>query len=79
MTYHLTVRPKAEIHLAKAYKWYEEKLTGLGDEFLLAVDACINVITRSPLLFQKRHKEIRAALTDRFPYGIYYFVDSDKK
>ena len=27
---------------------------------------------------QKRHKEIRAALTDRFPYGIYYFVEDAK-
>jgi len=65
MSYILIVRPKAEQHVTEAYNWYEEKLSGLGDEFLLSVDACFQGILRNPQTFQKRHKDVRAALTKK--------------
>lgn len=52
--------------------WYESHLNGLGNEFLLCVDACIQNISRNPEFYQKIHKNIRRALIRRFPYGIFY-------
>ena len=78
MSYTLLIRKRAEGHLSDAYNWYEEQRVGLGEEFLLCIDASFNVITETPLLFQEKHKNIRCRMTPRFPYGIFYFIDKDK-
>jgi len=66
------ISTEAESDLTQAYLWYEKQVEGLGSEFLLCVDACIQNITRSPKIHQKVHKNIRRALIRRFPYGIFY-------
>jgi toxin ParE1/3/4 len=70
MSYRLSVRPNAELQATEAYEWYEDKLAGLGGEFLLSLDACINAIERNPHLFQKRYKNIRMGMVERFPFGV---------
>jgi len=71
----LIVRPEAETELADAYSWYEERVQGLGDQFVLSVDAVFQAIIRSPLQYPKVFKTVRRALLHRFPYGI-FFVES---
>lgn len=71
MKYKLIVRPEAEAELANAYAWYEQQVTGLGDQFILAVDAAINSIRRNPRQYPIIYKDIRRALTRRFPYQIF--------
>jgi len=78
MTYRLIVRKRAEKHLAEAYAWYENQRAGLGNEWLLCVEARLETVKSNPYLFQVRYKSIRCALVPRFPYGIYYFVDESK-
>ncbi len=78
MSYSLIIRKRAEGQLADAHNWYEEQRTGLGEEFLLCIEASLNGITENPLLFQEKHKNIRCRITPRFPYGIFYFIDKNK-
>jgi len=78
MKYSLIIRPNAEAQVTEAYIWYEEKLQGLGDEFLLSIDACINAIQRNPDIYQKKYKEIRMGIAERFPFGVYYLVNLDE-
>ena len=78
MNYRLIIRKRAENHLTTAFDWYQEQRTGLGSEFLLSIESTLLLIERSPLLFQVRHKNIRAVIIPRFPYGVFYFVDQDK-
>src|SRR5580698_5349737 len=78
MTYQLIVRPLAEENATEAYWWYEEKYEGLGNEFLLSLDACLNAIIRNPQIFRIRYKNIRMGLIERFPYGIYYVIDDNQ-
>lgn len=73
----IIVSPEAEGDLTEAYRWYEEQVEGLGDEFLLCVDACIRSMARNPKIYQKVHKNIRRALTRRFPYGIFFIEETD--
>jgi len=40
----LIILPEAEQDAAQAYFWYEEQESGLGEEFLGCVDACIQFI-----------------------------------
>lgn len=75
---HIKIRKYAEKQIAEAYQWYEKQRLGLGDDFLLCIDAVIMTIVKNPFLFQIRHKNIRCALIPRFPFGIFYFVDSEK-
>jgi plasmid stabilization system protein ParE len=73
----LIVKPFAEADAAKTAAWYNHKREGLGNEFLLALDAKINAIQRNPNHFQLVYKNIRRALTNRFPYGIFFIVEID--
>ena len=42
---------------------------------LLAVEATLAEIERSPELFQVIHQDARRALLKRFPYGVIYLLD----
>ncbi|NJD92254.1 MAG: type II toxin-antitoxin system RelE/ParE family toxin [Geobacter sp.] len=75
MKYELVIRPEAESELAEAFDWYEERMRGLGSEFLISVDAAVHAIARNPLQFAKIHKNVRRALLHRFPYGVFYLVE----
>jgi len=75
--YKLIVKPFAEEDAAKAAVWYNDKSEGLGNEFILALDAKINEIQRNPNHFQVVYKNIRKTLTNRFPYGIFFIVESN--
>lgn len=78
MAFNMLIRPRAESQLREAYDWYESKRYGLGSEFLLSVEATFSLISKEPAMFTKRYQEVRCALTARFPYGIFYFVEDDK-
>lgn len=48
MAAELILAPEAEQDIAEAYGWYEDQRSGLGEEFLSCVDACIEAICRAP-------------------------------
>jgi len=68
----LVFAPEVEEDLAEASAWYESRRTGLGDEFLSCVDACIAAILRMPEMQTIVHKQYRRALVRRFPYEVFY-------
>lgn len=74
MSYSINFLPEVETDVQEAYKWYEEQLTGLGEDFLLSTDAAINSILRTPLHNQVTYKQVRKLKTKRFPFGIFYVV-----
>lgn len=75
----LIVRPEAEGDMDDAYLWYEDRVPGLGSDFLLCVDAVIASIERNPQIYPVVHRDIvRRALTRRFPYEI-FFVEGESK
>jgi plasmid stabilization system protein ParE len=71
------VRPAAAADIEDAYHWYEGQRPGLGEEFLIAVDAAKNRIANDPVKFPVIHRETRRVLLRRFPYGLYYRVLED--
>ena len=44
MNLELVIRPEAEVDIAEAFDWYENRVPGLGSEFLLVLDALFNSI-----------------------------------
>ena len=74
----LIIRPEAEEELQKAFAWYEARVSGLGSEFLLCVDAAFSAVLRNPLQFPQVHRNIRRILTRRFPYEIFFIIDEQR-
>ena len=66
------LRPRAAADVEGAYRWYEDQRAGLGDEFLVAVEACLELIAAHPLAAPVVHRDTRRLLLRRFPYGVFY-------
>jgi len=69
------VSSEAEEDLVGAFDFYENKVAGLGSEFVRSVDAEFARIQRQPLAFRLRDRLHRLAMTERFPYAIYFIYD----
>src|ERR1700679_797330 len=72
MAARLAIVPEAELDLAEGYAWYEKRRSGLGEEFLSSVDACLESIRRHPEMHTLVHETYRRALIRRFPFAIFY-------
>jgi toxin ParE1/3/4 len=66
------LRPAAAADVEGAYRWYENQRPGLGEEFLAALGASLEMIAAHPLAAPVVHKDIRRLLSRRFPYGVFY-------
>ena len=75
MTNNITIRPKALKEIEDAWRWYESRREGLGDDFVLCVEESLEKISRNPELYPTVHNKIRRSLIRRFPYGILYFIE----
>ena len=61
-----------------AYAWYESQRSGLGDEFLTAVDEVMSTLVESPMRFRVLVLDTRQALVRRFPYRVLYRILDDE-
>lgn len=77
MTYRLIIRPDAEAELAEAFDWYERRVTGLGADFLVAVDAAVDSVRSNPLQYPLIYRTVRRALVQRFPYQVLFVLEAD--
>jgi plasmid stabilization system protein ParE len=73
-SYRLLIRPEAESDLAAAYRWYEDKDAGLGEEFLRTVEASLLAVQKNPQAHQKSTEKSAERLQRDFPMG--YFTAS---
>jgi len=73
----LVIAPEVVEDLAEASAWYESRRTGLGEELLSCVDACVAAICRMPEMNATVHQHYRRGLVRRFPYGVFYEYAND--
>ena len=78
MKYTLRFLPDVDDDAVAAYKWYEEKSSGLGEDLLRMFYAFATEIQRNPLLYQEVHNKFRRRLLKRFPYAIYYSIKKNE-
>jgi toxin ParE1/3/4 len=74
----LIITPEAEDDLVDARKQYERKRKGLGEEFILCVEDSLDRIRLFPLSGSEIYPGVRRVVVRRFPYGVFYRVDSDQ-
>jgi plasmid stabilization system protein ParE len=70
----MIIRPEAEADLVSARDWYERQREGLGAAFLLCVEEVLEHIGRTPEMYTAVYRDVRRALTRRFPYAVYYWM-----
>ena len=78
MTRRILFRPEAQAELTEAVEWYETRGSGLGAEFLRALDATIANISRHPAANVVIFGGVRRALLRRFPYSVIYALSDDE-
>jgi toxin ParE1/3/4 len=74
----LVVRPQAEEEALAARNWYEVQRAGLGDQFTDELVRVIANVTDRPQSFPRVHGELRRAILDRFPYGVFFRMTSEE-
>jgi plasmid stabilization system protein ParE len=77
MTIRVRFRREAEADVLDAFAWYRERGLELGEEFLRALDSCVATIQRLPESHPVVYRDIRRALMNRFPYGVFYVREGD--
>ncbi|MDD4092111.1 MAG: type II toxin-antitoxin system RelE/ParE family toxin [Smithellaceae bacterium] len=70
--------PEAETEFLESIAYYEGCESGLGEDFSLEVYSTLQNILLYPLAWPVLEDEIRRCLTNRFPYGVLYSVESDR-
>ncbi len=75
--YTIVIQPEAEADLDDAYEWYEEHRTGLGDQFLAAIEAAFDQLRKTASVQRIVYKSVRQSLVRRFPYIVSYIIDAD--
>jgi len=80
MKWRIELRPEAIADLDDAAAWYEEKNSGLGQDFVRQVSAAISRLALAPLMPRLRHRSaaIRWIYPRRFPYRIIYRVEAER-
>jgi plasmid stabilization system protein ParE len=71
------LRLEAEEDLEEAATWYEAQRSGLGQQFLDEVVKALVTIAEMPLGYSVVYRNTRRAWMRRFPFGIFYRVESD--
>ncbi len=74
MKYNIEIKDEANTETMKAYLYYEDKRTGLGEEFLEHLENYFNRIQNNPRHFPQKRKPYREAFIKRFPFLIIYEV-----
>jgi plasmid stabilization system protein ParE len=69
--------PEADEELEAAALWYEERQSGLGDDFLDQFESTLRRIVAEPERWRKIRDENRKLNFHRFPYAIVYSVRAD--
>jgi len=77
MKYSLLIKEEADLDIAEAYKWYEDKSKDFGNEFLIELDEYFSLIEGNPYLCQVRYKSYRLLPLKRFPYLIVYEIENE--
>ena len=77
MNYSVFTKPEANQDIYQASLWYENQLKGLGYDFIDEVENLFVFLETTPLIFQKKHNEIREAPLKKFPFVVLYEIEKE--
>lgn len=68
----------ADLDIQQAYEYYENYQEGRGDIFMRHLDTAFTHLRMFPLIAPIFHAGYRRLLVPRYPYGIFYFIESSR-
>ena len=74
MIYSLEFLPEAKLEMKEAFRWYEGRREGLGDDFTTEVEDALERLLLAPTSYGIVFHGMRRMAVKRFPYGVYYLV-----
>lgn len=74
----IEILPEAKNDLIDGYWYYEDREPGLGEYFKACLYTDIETLENTGGIHPAPYKGLHRALSDRFPYAIYYKVDANK-
>lgn len=78
MKYKTIIQIEATQDFEVARLWYRRtKVNGLSQRFSKAVKITIRNLQTHPTFYAIRYENVRVAHTDKFPYGIHFFIEND--
>lgn len=75
MSFTINFKEEAVGDIAAAYKWYESRRKGLGEEYLNEIEEYIKTIKLNPLVYQVQKHNWRYCPLKRFPFLIIYEIE----
>jgi plasmid stabilization system protein ParE len=78
MNLRVRLKPNAATDLADAMAWYDGEQSGLGNEFLNAVDDTLRRIASHPMLYRECRPGVRLAVLKRFPYLVFFIPEPEE-
>lgn len=78
MRFPLVLHPDIGEDIQDSYSYYEAKLSGLGDEFVKAVDDAFELIQQYPKMFPFIDWGVRKMVMKRFPFIIAYLFEDNR-
>jgi plasmid stabilization system protein ParE len=76
VTIKIVVRRGAARDIQQAHDWYENEQSGLGNEFLDEIGACLARIEQHADRYAFVYRDVKRAIVERFPYSVYFRVRS---
>ncbi len=77
MSYQFINRPLVKTDITVAVDYYKSLSPLLTKQFLFRLREAKSHISKSPLGFQVKYKNVRTLLLKQFPYHIHYIVDEN--
>lgn len=74
MSYTLEFTEEARLDIQETVDWYDSRREGLGDEFLLSLEATVSNLQRNPFHYPLRYDQVRRILLRRFPYQVVFVM-----
>lgn len=74
----LILHPEAETEMTESALYYERQVSGLGRDFLAALDVAFDQIVQDPNRWRIFGKDVRRYLMPCFPFGVLYQVRGER-
>lgn len=59
--YSVVFHPLAEKEFFESFEYYEDQISGLGNDFIKTIDKTINIISKIPQVFPFKYKKLQEA------------------
>jgi toxin ParE1/3/4 len=76
VTLPVILRLEAQAEFDDAFDWYEGRQAGLGVRFANQVRNVFLLLASHPQLYPQVFRDVRLAVVPRFPYCVYYRIET---